>query len=135
MRLAAKQALVLGERIFDLDISGQHRCDVPDAHALGRLAFRDQKVPNTVLRHDPRRFLCQCAPQVVRSRWIVSAHLGTIQLKGNQKIGSELCAPPSAPCATEPSLPAGRWSAMNVSMKPSGFSAPTRAPVRDDTRS
>jgi hypothetical protein len=82
VRLAAEQALVLGERVFDLDIPGQHRCDVRDAHALRRLALRDQKVPNTVLRHDSRSFLCQRAPQVVRSRWIMSAHRSGHPRKG-----------------------------------------------------
>jgi hypothetical protein len=62
VRLAAKQALILRERFLYLHVPRQHRGDVRDPHALGRFAFRYQKIPNAVFRHDSRSFLCQRAP-------------------------------------------------------------------------
>ena len=54
--------LIFRERLFYLHVPGQHRRDVRDPHALGRFTFRYQKIPNAVLRHDSRSFLCQRAP-------------------------------------------------------------------------
>ena len=61
---AAEQALVFGQRVFDLRVLRQHRT-VGDAEAFGRLALGGEEIADAVLRHDARRFLRERAAQIL----------------------------------------------------------------------
>ena len=77
---AAEQPVILGQRILDLAVLGQHR-SVGNAEALGGLALGREEIADALLRHDARGFLRERAPQILGT-WRQFLH--------DQKIGSGL---------------------------------------------
>ena len=61
---AAEQPVILGERVFDLAILRQHR-SIGNTETLGGLALGGEEIADAMLRHDPRGFLRERAPQVL----------------------------------------------------------------------
>jgi hypothetical protein len=73
MRMCFEQPVMCGQCRFDLRVLRQHR-DICGAKALGRLAFCQSVVVDTLLGHDACRFLRQRHSQLFRAGVATLAH-------------------------------------------------------------
>ena len=66
MRISGEEPLILDQRRLNLGVLGKRR-SVGDTQSLSCFAFGQQVIVDAVLAHDARRFLRDCAAQLLNA--------------------------------------------------------------------